>query len=56
MLTEQMKTVVLGMGDDCKPRWDTLFADFAAAIGLMPKVCRVQRLKPMTKSYEEYCF
>ncbi|WNF06415.1 DDE-type integrase/transposase/recombinase [Brevibacillus borstelensis] len=36
MLTDQMKTVVLGMGDD-RPLWHSLFADFAAAIGLVPK-------------------
>ncbi|MDA5111117.1 IS21 family transposase [Brevibacillus thermoruber] len=51
MLTDQMKTVVLGMGDDRKPRWHSLFADFAAAIGLVPKVCRVRR--PETKGKVE---
>lgn len=51
LLTDQMKTVVLGMGDDRKPRWHPLFADFAAAIGLVPKVCRVRR--PQTKDKVE---
>lgn len=51
MLTDQMKTVVLGMGDDRKPRWHPLFADFAAAIGLVPKVCKVRR--PETKGKVE---
>lgn len=51
MLTDQMKTVVLGMGDDRKPRWHSLFADFAAVIGLVPKVCRVRR--PETKGKVE---
>ncbi|MFY0543911.1 IS21 family transposase [Brevibacillus sp. H7] len=51
MLTDQMKTVVLGMGDDRKPRWHSLFADFAAAIGLVPKVCKVRR--PETKGKVE---
>ena len=27
MLTDQMKTVMLGMGDDRKPRWHPLFED-----------------------------
>ncbi|BCJ85658.1 IS21 family transposase [Effusibacillus dendaii] len=51
MLTDQMKTVILGMEDDRKPRWHPLFADFAAAIGLIPKVCRVRR--PQTKGKVE---
>jgi len=51
MLTDQMKTVILGMGDDRKPRWHPLFEDFAAAIGLIPKVCRVRR--PQTKGKVE---
>lgn len=40
MLTDQMKTVILGMDDDRKPRWHPLFENFAAAIGMIPKVCR----------------
>lgn len=51
MLTDQMKTIVLGMGEDRRPRWHPLFADFAAAIGLVPKVCRVRR--PQTKGKVE---
>lgn len=51
MLTDQMKTVVLGMGEDRKPRWHPLFADFAAAMGLVPKVCQVRR--PQTKGKVE---
>jgi len=51
MLTDQMKTVILGMGDDRKPRWHPLFEDFAAAIGMVPKVCRVRR--PQTKGKVE---
>lgn len=43
MLTDQMKTVILGMGDDRKPRWHPLFEDFAVTIGMIPKVCRVRR-------------
>lgn len=51
MLTDQMKTVVLGMGDDRRPKWHPLFADFAAALGIIPKVCRVRR--PQTKGKVE---
>jgi len=47
MLTDQMKTVILGMGGDRKPRWHPLFEDFAATVGMVPKVCRVRR--PQTK-------
>lgn len=51
MLTDRMKTVLLGMGDDRKPRWHPVFADFAATIGMIPKVCRVRR--PQTKGKVE---
>jgi len=51
MLTDQMKTVMLGIGDDRKPRWHPLFEDFAATIGMVPKVCRVRR--PQTKGKVE---
>jgi len=47
MLTDHMKTVILEMGDDKKPRWQSLYEDFAASIGLVTKVCRVRR--PQTK-------
>jgi transposase len=32
MLTDQMKTVILGMGDDRKPGWHPLFEDFCRNI------------------------
>lgn len=51
MLTDRMKTVILGMGDDRKPRWHPVFADFAAAIGMVPRVCRARR--PQTKGKVE---
>jgi transposase len=51
MLTDQMKTVVLGKESDGSPRWHRLFADFATAIGLVPKVCKVRR--PETKGKVE---
>jgi len=51
MLTDQMKTVILGMGDNRKPRWHPLFEDFAATVGMVPKVCRGRR--PQTKGKVE---
>ncbi|OUM90055.1 MAG: integrase [Bacillus thermozeamaize] len=51
MLTDRMKTVILGMGDDRRPRWHPLFEDFAATVGMIPKVCRVKR--PQTKGKVE---
>lgn len=51
MLMDRMKTVILGIGDDRKPRWHPLFADFAATLGMIPKVCRVRR--PQTKGKVE---
>jgi len=51
MLTDQMKTVILGIGGDRKPRWHPLFEDFAATVGMVPKVCRVRR--PQTKGKVE---
>lgn len=51
MLTDHMKTVILGVGDDRKPKWHPVFADFAAAVDMVPKVCRVRR--PQTKGKVE---
>lgn len=51
MLTDHMKTVVLGMNDDRTPQWNPLFADFALSIGLTPKLCKVRR--PQTKGKVE---
>ncbi len=51
VLTDRMKTVLLGMGDDSKPRWHPRFEDFAASFGFIPKVCRVRR--PQTKGKVE---
>ncbi|SDW99650.1 Transposase [Alicyclobacillus hesperidum] len=50
-LTDHMKTVVLGMNDDHTPQWHWLFEDFALAIGLTPKLCKVRR--PQTKGKVE---
>ena len=51
VLTDRMKTVVLGIGDNLKPRWHPRFEDFAASFGFIPKVCRVRR--PQTKGKVE---
>lgn len=51
ILTDRMKTVLIGMGDDHKPQWHALFADFALAMGFLPKVCRARR--PQTKGKVE---
>lgn len=51
ILTDRMKTVLIGMGDDHKPQWHSLFADFALAMGFIPKVCRARR--PQTKGKVE---
>jgi transposase len=51
MLTDHMKTVVLGMNADRTPQWNPLFADFALSIGLTPKLCKVRR--PQTKGKVE---
>lgn len=46
MLTDHMKTVILGMGDDKKPRWHPLYEDFAASIGLsMPRTSTADERK-----------
>ena len=51
MLTDRMKTVIVGMDDNHNPKWQSTFADFAATIGLVPQVCRVKR--PQTKGKVE---
>lgn len=51
MLTDRMRTVILGTADDGTPKWHPLFADFAATIGLVPKVCKARR--PQTKGKVE---
>jgi transposase len=39
ILTDRMKSVLVGM-DGNTPVWNTRFADFLAAIGVVPRVCR----------------
>ena len=49
-LTDRMKSVLLEM-EDKKPRWNPLFADFMASIGVAPRVCRAYT--PQTKGKVE---
>jgi transposase len=50
VLTDNMKTVVTGR-EAGKPLWNTRFADFAAELGFVPKVCRIR--SPQTKGKVE---
>lgn len=50
MLTDRMKTVLLDM-DGTTPIWNSVFADFMAAIGVAPRVCRAYT--PQTKGKVE---
>jgi hypothetical protein len=50
MLTDRMKTVLLEM-DGTTPIWNSVFADFMAAIGVAPRVCRAYT--PQTKGKVE---
>jgi transposase len=49
-LTDRMKSVFLAMEDDV-PKWNPLFADFMAALGVAPRVCKPY--KPQTKGKVE---
>ncbi len=49
-LTDRMKSVFLEM-EDKKPRWNPLFADFMASIGVAPRVCKAYT--PQTKGKVE---
>jgi transposase len=49
-LTDRMKSVFLDM-DASTPRWNPLFADFMAALGIAPRVCKPY--KPQTKGKVE---
>jgi len=50
MLTDRMKSVLLQM-DGTTAQWNPLFADFLAAIGVVPRVCRP--FTPQTKGKVE---
>jgi len=49
-LTDRMKSVLLEM-EDKVPRWNPLFADFMASIGVAPRVCKART--PQTKGKVE---
>lgn len=49
-LTDRMKSVFLAMEDD-GPKWNPVFADFMAAVGVAPRVCKPY--KPQTKGKVE---
>ncbi len=50
MLTDRMKSVLLEM-EGREPRWNPQFADFLAALGVTPRVCRAYA--PQTKGKVE---
>ncbi|HET8846907.1 MAG TPA: IS21 family transposase [Ktedonobacteraceae bacterium] len=50
-LTDRMKSVFLEELDGDAPRWNPLFADFMATLGVAPRVCRPR--KPQTKGKVE---
>ena len=47
VLTDRMKTVILGTDENNKPIWNSTFEDVAATLGFIPRVCRTRR--PQTK-------
>jgi transposase len=49
-LTDRMKSVFLQMEDEV-PKWNPLFADFMASLGVAPRVCKPY--KPQTKGKVE---
>src|SRR5213080_1711975 len=49
-LTDRMKSVFLDM-DGNTPIWNPIFADFAACLGVAPRVCKAR--KPQTKGKVE---
>lgn len=51
ILTDRMKTVLLGINDDKIPNWHPLFQDFTLTAGFIPRVCKVR--KPQTKDKVE---
>ena len=51
VLTDRMKTVILGVDENNRPIWNATFKDFAATLGFVPRVCRARR--PQTKGKVE---
>jgi transposase len=52
-LTDRMKSVFLDELDDQTPRWNPVFADFMATLGVAPRVCKPR--KPQTNELIAYC-
>ncbi len=52
-LTDRMKSVLLLEMEGKVPRWNPLFADFMASIGVAPRVCRAYT--PQTNELVAYC-
>jgi transposase len=50
-LTDRMKSVFLEELEGHRPKWNPLFADFMASLGVAPRVCRPR--KPQTKGKGE---
>jgi transposase len=50
-LTDRMKSVFLEEMEGDRPRWNPVFADFMATLGVVPRVCRPR--KPQTKGKVE---
>jgi len=51
VLSDQMKTVILGWDERRKPKWHPLFLDLALTLGFTPQVCKARR--PQTKGKVE---
>src|SRR6266568_2386182 len=52
-LTDRMKSVLLVEMENKVPRWNPLFADFMASIGVAPRVCKAYT--PQTNELVAYC-
>ncbi|KYO66713.1 IS21 family transposase [Thermovenabulum gondwanense] len=51
LLTDRMKTVIIGTDENKKPVWNSIFEDLAATLGFTPRVCKARR--PQTKGKVE---
>jgi len=51
VLTDRMKTVILGTDENRQPIWNAVLKDFAVTLGFIPRVCRAHR--PQTKGKVE---
>ncbi len=51
-LTDRMKSVFLQLEDEV-PKWNPVFADFMASLGIAPRVCKPY--KPQPNELTAYC-